>query len=56
MSNAGDGFAVVRSKVYNYTSGDTKRPKLAEWHVYGNEQQGRFTTRNPESTLYYLDA
>jgi hypothetical protein len=23
-------------------------PKLAEWHVYGNEQQGRFLTKYPE--------
>ncbi len=29
-------------------------PKLSEWHIYGNEQQGRFVTRKPESTLYYL--
>lgn len=23
-------------------------PKLAEWHIYGNEQQGRFLTKYPE--------
>ncbi|MCX6145786.1 MAG: hypothetical protein NTW25_00830 [Candidatus Kapabacteria bacterium] len=31
------------------------KPKLSEWHIYGNEQQGRFVTRKPESTLYYLE-
>ncbi|MCX6145784.1 MAG: hypothetical protein NTW25_00820, partial [Candidatus Kapabacteria bacterium] len=25
------------------------------WHIYGNEQQGRFVTRKPETTLYYLE-
>ncbi|MCX6147484.1 MAG: hypothetical protein NTW25_09595 [Candidatus Kapabacteria bacterium] len=35
----------------------TKMPKLSEWHIYGNEQQGRFVTRKPdEVNLYYLDA
>ncbi len=30
-------------------------PKLSEWHIYGNEQQGRFVTRKPKNTpLYYL--
>jgi len=30
-------------------------PKLAEWHIYGNEQQGRFVTRKPETEpCYYL--
>jgi RHS repeat-associated protein len=33
---------------------DPRRVKLSEWHIYGNEQQGRFVTRKPESTLYYL--
>ena len=28
-------------------------PKLAEWHVYGNEQQGRFLTKYPEFTPTY---
>jgi hypothetical protein len=30
-------------------------PKLAEWHVYGNEQQGRFLTKYPEelNPTYY---
>jgi len=32
-------------------------PKLAEWHVYGNEQQGRFLTKYPEQepTYYGVD-
>ncbi|MCX6148624.1 MAG: hypothetical protein NTW25_15425 [Candidatus Kapabacteria bacterium] len=35
----------------------SKMPKLSEWHIYGNEQQGRFVTRKPdEANLYYLDA
>jgi hypothetical protein len=30
-------------------------PKLAEWHIYGNEQQGRFAIKKPETEpLYYL--
>jgi hypothetical protein len=33
---------------------ENMKPKLSEWHIYGNEQQGRFVTRKPESTLYYL--
>lgn len=28
-------------------------PKLAEWHIYGNEQQGRFVTRKPETEPCY---
>jgi hypothetical protein len=31
----------------NYTNPEFL-PKLAEWHVYGNEQQGRFLTKYPE--------
>ncbi|MCX6146891.1 MAG: hypothetical protein NTW25_06520 [Candidatus Kapabacteria bacterium] len=32
------------------------KPKLSEWHIYGNEQQGRFTVRKPDAEpLYYLD-
>lgn len=32
-------------------------PKLSEWHVYGNEQQGRFLTKYPEQepTYYGVD-
>ena len=32
-------------------------PKVAEWHVYGNEQQGRFLTKYPEvePTYYGVD-
>ncbi len=35
-------------------------PKLSEWHIYGNEQQGRFAIKKPDEDpvtdpLYYLD-
>ena len=35
----------------------TMLPKLAEWHIYGNEQQGRFLTKYPEQvpTHYGVD-
>ena len=34
-----------------------RKPKLFEWHIYGNEQQGRFSVRKPDAEpLYYLDA
>ncbi len=38
----------------NYTNPEFL-PKLAEWHVYGNEQQGRFMTKYPEelNPTYY---
>jgi hypothetical protein len=34
--------------------------KLSEWHIYGNEQQGRFSVKKPDydpitDPLYYLD-
>ncbi len=36
-------------------------PKLAEWHIYGKEQQGRFAVKKPDidpitDPLFYLDA
>jgi hypothetical protein len=35
-------------------------PQLSEWHIYGNEQQGRFSVKKPDydpitDPLYYLD-
>ena len=44
------------SSAVTYTSPEML-PKLAEWHVYGNEQQGRFLTKFPEvePTYYGVD-
>jgi hypothetical protein len=37
-----------------------KMPKLAEWHIYRIEKQGRFSVKKPDydpitDSLYYLD-
>ncbi len=32
-------------------------PKIAEWHIYGNSEQGRFSIKKPDNgaNVYYLD-
>jgi hypothetical protein len=43
-------------EIYNnwqYLVDENNIPELAEWHVYGNEQQGRFLTVYP--TRQYLN-
>jgi RHS repeat-associated protein len=43
------------SNITKFTISDPSiMPKLAEWHVYGNEQQGKFATRYPDKETYYL--
>lgn len=43
------------SNITKFTISDPSiMPRLAEWHVYGNEQQGKFATRYPDKETYYL--
>ncbi len=62
QTTTGDMPYVTASMSQTFTVFDiSKMPKLSEWHIYGNEQQGRFSVRKPEKDpitdpLYYLDA
>ncbi len=44
------------SSAVSVTSGRNLMPKLAEWHIYGNGEQGRFAIKKPDQgDIYYLD-
>ncbi|MCX6147406.1 MAG: hypothetical protein NTW25_09185 [Candidatus Kapabacteria bacterium] len=44
-----DGIDKSGTLNHKFTVSDIiKMPKLSEWHIYGNEQQGRFVTRKPD--------
>jgi hypothetical protein len=57
QTTTGDMPYVTASLSQTFTVSDiSKMPKLSEWHIYGNEQQGRFSVRKPiTDPLYYLD-
>ena len=53
---------IIRSvmSVYNYDNfltlvGENNIPELAEWHVYGNEQPGRFKCQLSRKTYELKD-
>ncbi|MCX6145911.1 MAG: hypothetical protein NTW25_01485, partial [Candidatus Kapabacteria bacterium] len=61
QTTTGDMPYVTASMSQTFTVSDISlMPKLSEWHIYGNEQQGRFSVKKPDydpatDPLYYLD-
>jgi len=43
--------ATLQGGTITVTSRQDLMPKLAEWHIYGNEQQGRFSFSSPPEFL-----